>query len=138
MSAGGRVVVVAFLAATGLGPEASLQASGVTARPARTVAQEILRIMACFSGRDRPEGVGRKENRPGSPRDFRGGAFRLQPLERFFVQELPDAVKERVAHRVLAAADFAADTHAGEVQVQRDLILRVDVVAADADVAIND
>src|SRR5947209_5832955 len=59
---------------------------------------------------------------------------RLEPQERFLVQEFPDAVEERVAHRVVAAADLRMDFGAGDQQTTRDAVGRGNVVAFDANV----
>src|SRR5437762_3035872 len=47
-----------------LRPDASLQATGIRAKPTRTVAQQALRIMAWFSGREWARRSGWEEKSP--------------------------------------------------------------------------
>src|SRR5205823_681366 len=49
------------------------------------------------------------------------------------VQELPDAVEQRVAHRVVAAADARVDLGAGDEQLGRQAVALGDVGAVHAD-----
>src|SRR4051812_5951155 len=57
----------------------------------------------------------------------------LEPQELFLVQEFPDTVKERVAHRVVAAAHLGMHLGVGDEQLPRYPIRFRDVLAVDAD-----